>query len=154
MSHMNRRQFVKATAASVSLVVLGGGEDFAQAAPPKAASGPLDIGTLDDYPTDGVFDKLLKAEKVLVIRSGDRLYACSARCSHKGSTLAVKEGRIRCPAHGSIFSVQGKPVSGPAKGSLLRFAISSSDQGRLIVDRSKQFGEKQWDDPAAFVKIA
>jgi len=154
MSDMNRREFVRATAATVSLVVLGAAQDWAQGAAPPAPSGPLDIGTLADYPADGVFDKFLKTEKVLVIRNGDRLYACSGRCTHKGSTLAIKQGRIRCPSHGSVFNEQGAPVSGPAKAPLARFAITKTAEGRLIVDRSRTFEPKQWDDPQAWIAIS
>jgi Rieske Fe-S protein len=79
------------------------------------------------------------------------VYAMSSRCTHKGTTVGMKDGKIRCPAHGSVFSEQGTPTGGPAKSALTRFGISLNDKGHLIVDRSKQFSEQQWDDPAAFV---
>jgi len=109
------------------------------------------VGTLADYAKDGVFDKHLKTDKVIVVRNSDKVYAMSSRCTHKGTTVGMKDGKIRCPAHGSVFSEQGTPTGGPAKSALTRFGISLNDKGHLIVDRSKQFSEQQWDDPAAFV---
>ena len=50
-----------------------------------------------------------------------------------------------------ISTIQGTSTKGPAKGSLYRYAIKVDDKGNLIVDRDKQFEEKQWDDPASFV---
>jgi Rieske Fe-S protein len=145
---VNRRQFVAAGAATIALVVLGQTDAHGQGA---AASGKVDVGTLSDYPADIVSDKHLKSDKVIVVRNSDRIYAMSTRCTHKGTNIGMKDGKIRCPAHGSVFSEQGTPVSGPAKSSLTRYAISLDDKGRLIVDRSKTFGEKDWDKSEAFV---
>jgi Rieske Fe-S protein len=145
--NVNRRQFVAAGAATIALVVLGHADTYAQA----PAAGKVDVGTLSDYPNDVISDKHLKTDKIIVVRNSDRIYAMSSRCTHKGTNVGMKDGKIRCPAHGSVFSEQGTPMSGPAKSSLTRYGISLNDKGRLIVDRSKTFGEKDWDKPDAFV---
>jgi nitrite reductase/ring-hydroxylating ferredoxin subunit len=144
---VNRRQFVAAGAATIALVVLGQSNAHGQ----PASGGKVDVGTLSDYPNDVISDKHLKSDKLIVVRNSERIYAMSSRCTHKGTNLGMKNGRIRCPAHGSVFSEQGTPVSGPAKSALTRYGISLNDKGRLIVDRSKSFGERDWDKPDAFV---
>lgn len=38
----------------------------------------------------------------------------AARCTHAGCALAVKDGRLECPCHGSQFALDGSVVRGPA----------------------------------------
>ncbi len=147
MFDINRRQFVSAAAAGVFLGILG---TEISAAP---SAGTVDVGTLADYPQDGIFDAQLKPARILMIRSGNRIFAASATCTHKGCAVKIRDGKIKCPCHSSSFSDEGKPMSGPARASLFRFAISTDDKGHLIVDKSKQFGEREWDDPQAWVSV-
>jgi Rieske Fe-S protein len=154
MSSLNRREFVvvAASAAACACAMCGGAED-ALAAP--RAGAKVDVGTLADYPADVVSDKFLKAPaKLLVVRSGERLYAMNGTCTHKSCLVKLKDGAIKCPCHGSQFSEHGTVTAGPAKASLFRYKIAQDEKGRLIVDKSKQFGERQWDDPASYVKVA
>ena len=154
MSSLNRREFVvlAASAAACACAVCGGADEVRAA--PKAGA-KVDVGTLGDYPADVVSDKFLKApSKLLVVRSGDRVYAMNGTCTHKACVVKLKDGVIKCPCHGSQFSAQGTATDGPAKASLFRYKIAQNEQGRLIVDKSKQFGERQWDDPASFVTVA
>ena len=151
MSSLNRREFVVIAAAATACAACGA--DDAQAAPQAGAK--VDVGSLADYPADVVSDKFLKApSKLLVVRSGERVYALNGTCTHKSCVVKLKDGAIKCPCHGSAFSAQGTATAGPAKASLFRYKIEQNDKGRLIVDKSKQFGERQWDDPASFVKVA
>ena len=75
MSSLNRRQFVLAAgAAACACAVCGGGADELLAAPSGGAK--VDVGTLADYPADGVSDKFLKApHKLLVVRSAAAISA-------------------------------------------------------------------------------
>jgi Rieske Fe-S protein len=153
MSSLNRRKFVVAAGAAACACALRGDADQLLAAPP--AGGKVDVGTLADYSVDGVSDKFLKAPfKLLVVRSGDRVYALNGICTHKSCVVKVRDNAIKCPCHGSQFSPQGTVNAGPAKAALFRYKIEKNDKGRLMVDKSKQFGEKQWDDPASFVKVS
>lgn len=153
MSSLNRREFVRAASAAACACAVCGTAEELSAAPP--AGGRVDVGTLADYPADGVSDKFLKAPgKLLVIRSGERIYAMNGICTHKSCIVKVKDNAIKCPCHGSQFSTQGTVTAGPAKASLFRFKIEQNEKGRLIVDKTRQFGEKQWDDPASFVKVS
>lgn len=149
MSSMNRRQFV--TLAAGVMACACGLEALADEAPP--ATGPVDIGTLADYPTDGAFGQFARSHKVLVVRNAGRLYACTANCTHKRKTLTVRDGEIRCPAHSSVFGLDGTPTAGPAKEPLVRFAITRRDDGHLLVDPAKTFGPGEWNTPAAFITI-
>jgi Rieske Fe-S protein len=149
MSGLNRREFVVAGAAAACLCVLG--VESIEAAP---MGGAIDVGTLDDYKSDGVTDKFVKQHKFFVVRSGEQLFATSAVCTHKACVLNVKDNNIKCKCHGSQFSPQGTATAGPAKGSLVRYAVSLDDKKHLIVDKSRKFPEPKWADPASFVKAA
>jgi nitrite reductase/ring-hydroxylating ferredoxin subunit len=150
LQQTNRRQFLVLAGATACACVFG--PEVATADAP-AAEAVLEVGTLADYPRDGVYDALAKRHKVLVIRHGDRLYAATALCTHKRQTLRVKEGQLGCPAHSSKFDLEGRPTAGPAKSPLVRFAISKREDGRLVVDKSRMFAADKWDEPEAFVKL-
>lgn len=152
MSELNRRDFVTATAAGVALVVLGSAESFGQAQAADAATTVI-IGKPADFAAGALSDKFAKSDKLLVAHVGDRIYALTAVCTHRKGTIAIKDGKFRCPSHGSVFSEEGKPVSGPAKEALVRYAISLDKDGNLIVDKSKKFEEAKWNDPAAFYGV-
>ena len=77
--------------------------------PPPTAGQPLtavaDVGvgeakivdgTLVTQPSAGVFKGFV------------------ARCTHAGCALAVKDGGIECPCHGSKFALDGTVARGPA----------------------------------------
>jgi Rieske Fe-S protein len=96
----------------------------------------------------------MRPNKLAVVRNDGRIYACSARCTHKSSPLKVKDGEFACPSHGSTFSVHGTVTKGPAKESLVRYAIAKNDAGNLIVDTSKSFREVDWEKAEAFVQVS
>ena len=156
MSEINRREFVVASAVAACCAcacgtVLAEGADDHHSAPP--GKGILDVGTKDSYSKDGITDKWTKTDRVLIIRNDGRIYAANSTCPHKNCAVRSKEGELACPCHGSRFSLEGTAVKGPARGSLYRYGISVDDKGHLIVDKSKQFAEKNWDDDGAYVKV-
>lgn len=54
---------------------------------------------------------------VLLVRDGGRVFALSARCSHRGCSLSegsLDDGVVTCPCHGSRFTLDGSVVRGPA----------------------------------------
>jgi nitrite reductase/ring-hydroxylating ferredoxin subunit len=59
---------------------------------------------------------------VLLVRSGEQLYAIGSRCTHQGAPLdrgplrlTGSDPTVTCPAHGSVFRLQdGKVARGPA----------------------------------------
>jgi Rieske Fe-S protein len=150
MHDLNRRQFVIATAASACACALAD-EALAQAKKDDAVT--IDCGPLGDYPEPGLYDKFLKPNKVLLVREEKRLFAIHGVCTHKACTVRIKDEKITCPCHGSTFSNEGVPVKEPAKASLFRYGIKL-DGERIIVDRSKRFGEKEWAKPESFLETA
>ena len=167
MSDLNRRDFVTA-AATVAAAACAcclcdeahAADAPAAAAAPTAPTGPVEVGTKADYPKDGAInDKLAKPKelRILVVRNEGKIYAMNSTCTHKNCAVKTQTdpakaaaNPIVCPCHGSGYSLQGTPTKGPAKGSLFRYGISEKD-GKLMVDKSKQFAEKDWGDPGAFV---
>src|SRR5690349_18339740 len=118
---MNRREFVvlgSAIAAGCALCACGADVLAAPGDKPAAGGGAtggkVDIGPMTDYASDGITDKFMRPNKFAVVRNDGKIYACSARCTHKSSPLKVKDGHFACPSHGSEFSPQGTVTKGPA----------------------------------------
>lgn len=157
-TNLNRRSFVALTVAAGVCAC-----DCAANAEPGDGKGPkrdqpvpptVDIGTLEDFATDGVYDKFAPPAKVLVIRNAGKLYASSARCTHKGCTLKLKSStELRCPCHQSTFDINGVPTGGPAKVSLVRYALKVNDEKHIIVNTKQSFAEKDWEKPGASIQI-
>ena len=162
MSDMNRRDFLTVIAAATCACCACGIAEADEQRPPTSGPGagpggamaktPVDVGPKSDYAKDGVSDKFSKSHRILVVRHEGKIYAPTSTCTHKNAAVRVKDGEIVCPNHGSRYSIMGTPTKGPAKASLFRYGISLDDKGHIIVDRAKQFGEKQWDDPAASIE--
>jgi cytochrome b6-f complex iron-sulfur subunit len=95
---------------------------------------------------------------VLVVRHQGKIYAPTATCTHKNCAVKLKENakkekEIVCPCHGSKFTVQGTSLKGPAKGSLYRYALSVNADGDIIVNKEKQFAEKEWEQEGAYIPV-
>ncbi len=149
---MSRREFVAVATAVVA--ACGACATCSLAAGIEVKAEKVDVGTLADYPKDGIYDKFAKDKHFFVIRHEGELYATSAICTHKNNQLYVKGQEIVCKKHGSKFSEYGTATKGPAKNSLPRFAITQNDEKHLIVDTAKEFHEKEWEKDGAFIKIA
>jgi nitrite reductase/ring-hydroxylating ferredoxin subunit len=87
-----------------------------------ADDGWIAVGALDDLP-DGKGQWATAGDAtVLLVRSGDRVFALGNRCTHQGAPL--DRGRLQlgesiatvtCPAHGSVFDLHdGRVLRGPA----------------------------------------
>lgn len=146
---MNRRTFI-ATLGAVSAACASGGCMSMSGATSDGQDGAprVDVGTLADYPRDGVTDFYAHEHEVLVIRRGDRVFAMSATCTHQNCIVRHAGSELRCPCHGSRFDLDGNATHGPAKERLVHFAISN-ENGRLIVDKTEVFSDLS--DPASFV---
>jgi Rieske Fe-S protein len=166
MSDMNRRNFLITTAATaaatgLALHVLNGSPAYAADStagadtPPKSSTG-VDVGALSSFSKDGVTDTFAGKGKgeFFLIRQDSKLYASSSICTHKNCVLQKTSDDLYCKCHRSHFGFEGTPHAGPAKSSLVRYAISTDASGKVHVDKSKSFTEKQWDDPASFVKVS
>jgi Rieske Fe-S protein len=70
-------------------------------------------GTLITQPSPGVFKGF------------------AARCTHAGCAVAVKNGGIECPCHGSRFTLDGAVERGPAMEPLVARPVTVRD-GQVV----------------------
>ena len=162
-TEMNRRNFVALTVAAAATAACacecalaadapaGDSKEKEKAPPPN--KGTVNVGKKASYAKDGVTDKFAKSNRVLVVRHEGKIYAPTATCTHKNCAVRLKGEEIVCPCHGSKFTVQGTSTKGPAKGSLYRYALSVNADGDIIVNKEKQFQEKEWDQEGAFITV-
>jgi len=75
---------------------------------------------------------------VVLVRSGEKLYALADRCSHRG--CALHEGKLNpgetltCPCHGSTFRLDGSIVKGPATSPQPAFDVRTNE-GKVEIRR-------------------
>ena len=80
----------------------------------------------------------------------------TAICTHKGCAVKIDTAdaaALQCPCHHAEFSDQGTVTKGPARASLVRYALTQAADGTITADLTQHFEERKWDDPAAFVAI-
>ena len=125
--------------------------------PPSA----FKAGAVGDYEENKVDDKF-KEIGAWVIRAKDAsnrdiIYALSTTCTHLGCTPNWLEGekKFKCPCHGSGFKITGVNFEGPAPRPLERYAIKKTDDGQILVDKSRKFQKEigQWDDPDSYILL-
>ena len=75
----------------------------------------VDLAAVTDFSKDGIFDQFARQRKLLIIRKGDKLIACSSLCTHKAAPLSKKDDHMRCAKHGSEFdAVPGQVTALPS----------------------------------------
>ena len=101
------------------------------------ASQVFKAGRPEDYPV-GVSTKLLREQRVWIVKTPTELYALWARCTHLGCTpnWFEAEKRFKCPCHGSNFTIEGDVIAGPAPKPLNRCSVSLLTTGEILVDKS------------------
>jgi cytochrome b6-f complex iron-sulfur subunit len=91
-----------------------------------------------------------------VVQGTSGFYALVAVCTHLGCTpnYLPAEQKFKCPCHGSGFRLTGINFEGPAPRPLERAAISLTDDGQILIDKSRrfQFELGQWADSDSFLK--
>jgi cytochrome b6-f complex iron-sulfur subunit len=97
-------------------------------------------GRPDDYQVGEVSTRMLKEQRVWVVRNEQGIYTLIAVCTHLGCTPIwhPSEDRIKCPCHGSNFLRDGQNVAGPAPAPLYRAAISLDLNGNILVDKGRK----------------
>ena len=124
-NRMDRREFLLLAAAAVAAPKAGVGV--------LAADRLIDAGPLSAYASEGVYDRF-RDQGFFVIRSGAKLIALSAYCTHRKCKLrAESDHSFYCNCHGSTFDPNGKVTEGPAKRDLAALPTTASPKGHLLV---------------------
>jgi nitrite reductase/ring-hydroxylating ferredoxin subunit len=166
-TELSRRNFVAVTAVTIGcacaaeeLLAAEGaaaegpkGDDKAEKDAKDTGPKQVEVGTVADFAKDGVVDTWSKPNKFFIVRDAGKLYAPTAVCTHKKCTIKIKKDVMTCPCHGSKFTNAGTPQGGPAKVSLYRFGISVNPEGKIVVDKTKTFDEKKWEEAGSFITI-
>ncbi len=153
MNELSRRQFIVLSTATAAACACGSG-GFCSNALAAEEARQINVGELKSFDKEGVVTTFAKSDRVLVVRQGEKIFALTAACSHKGGVVKLVDGDLRCPNHGARFDLAGKVTKGPATEALEHLGISISAQGQVIVDTGKRFPEAKWDDSAAWVKAS
>jgi len=151
-----RAFFVKLGLGSLGIATAGTAAFSYQFLSPDVLYEPSPIvnaGKPEDYAVNSV--TLDANTGIYLIRAQEGFFALSAVCTHLGCLTAWKPelGIIACPCHGSKFYVfeakktPGEKIEGPAPRPLPWLEVSLSDDGDLMVDRSKQI------EPNTFKKV-
>ena len=113
-------------------------------------------GLPDNYEEGKVTDNY-KEKNTWIVRNGGIIYALSTTCTHLGCTpnWLEREGKFKCPCHGSGFYISGINFEGPAPRPLERWAVRIGDDGQIVVDKSKKFQQErgEWSNPESFIKV-
>jgi cytochrome b6-f complex iron-sulfur subunit len=120
-------------------------------------------GNISGYEENVVADRF-KDQGVWVIRSRqgdaqgrDVIYALSTTCTHLGCTpnWLESEKKFKCPCHGSGFKISGINFEGPAPRPLERHAVIRTEDGQVLVDKSRKFQRErgEWDNPASYILL-
>jgi cytochrome b6-f complex iron-sulfur subunit len=112
-------------------------------------------GFPEDYAVGKVDERWKEKQSTWIVRTPEIIYALSTTCTHLGCTpnWLEAEAKFKCPCHGSGFYPTGINFEGPAPRPLERWRITRSDDGQLVVDKSKKFQQEkgEWNDPESFV---
>jgi nitrite reductase/ring-hydroxylating ferredoxin subunit len=156
MAEINRREFITAAAATAAACAVCHCHDAqAQAAAPSTmpAATSVDVGAKADYAADGMHDKFIATNHIVITRENGKIFASSSKCTHQGADVQIQGDALFCPRHKSMFTPEGIRTAGPAKTALPRYAIKANSDGHLIVDLTQQFPQEKWTDPASFVTV-
>ena len=110
-----------------------------------------------EFLPDTVDGRFKESFGVFVVRTESELYALKAVCTHLGCTpnWLETENKFKCPCHGSGFYRSGINYEGPAPRPLERYRIVLSDDGQMLIDKTKSFAKEkgEWSNPEAFLIV-
>ncbi|HLF17860.1 MAG TPA: ubiquinol-cytochrome c reductase iron-sulfur subunit [Candidatus Omnitrophota bacterium] len=158
---MDRRSFLKWLTvgwAAFAAIVAGYGSLTLRFMFPNVLFEPkqsFTAGRIDDYTVGEVSERYKEKFAVWIVRDSEKLFALSTVCTHLGCTpnWLANENKFKCPCHGSGFYKNGVNFEGPAPRPLERFKITLSDDGEIIIDKSKKFQQEkgEWNDPESYI---
>jgi len=91
------------------------------------------IGKPEDFPPGTRM--ALGAQRIVIIREGNRLAAMSTTCTHLGCIVGLSDTGFACPCHGSRFDQDGNVTGGPAPKPLPWYKVSLTPNGEIEVDK-------------------
>ena len=160
---MDRRSFIKWSAigwAAFMAAVGGYGSMVLRFLFPNVLFEPVQTfraGLPDDYEPRTVSERFKDQYGVWLVRDDEKIYALSTVCTHLGCTpnWLAADNKFKCPCHGSGFYRTGINFEGPAPRPLERFKIALSDEGEILVDKTKKFQQEkgEWTDPDSFIAV-
>lgn len=112
-------------------------------------------GRPGEYQVGEVSERFKDSHRVWIVRERNGFYAILAICTHLGCTprWLKTENKFKCPCHGSGFYRNAVNFEGPAPRPMERLKVTLSDEGELIIDRSKRFPDPaEWDKAEVFLK--
>jgi cytochrome b6-f complex iron-sulfur subunit len=105
---------------------------------------------------EGKVSEQFKDKNMWIVRNSGIIYALSTTCTHLGCTpnWLEREGKFKCPCHGSGFKISGINFEGPAPRPLERWQIGIGEDGQIVVDKSRKFQQEmgQWTNPDSYLK--
>jgi cytochrome b6-f complex iron-sulfur subunit len=105
---------------------------------------------------EGKVSEQFKDKNMWIVRNSGIIYALSTTCTHLGCTpnWLEREGKFKCPCHGSGFKITGINFEGPAPRPLERWQIGIGEDGQIVVDKSRKFQQEmgQWTNPDSYLK--
>jgi len=74
--------------------------------------------------------------RLVLWRRGDRFHAMSGRCTRRGYGVSIDDSgtTFTCRKHGSKFGATGSVTRGPARKSLVFYAVVVTDDGDVRVN--------------------
>lgn len=125
---------------------------------PNVLSEPpnkVKVGFPSQY-EEGKVSEQFKDKNMWIVRNGGIIYALSTTCTHLGCTpnWLEREGKFKCPCHGSGFKITGINFEGPAPRPLERWQIGIGEDGQIVVDKSRKFQQEmgQWTNTDSYLK--
>jgi nitrite reductase/ring-hydroxylating ferredoxin subunit len=93
------------------------------------------VGVLADLPEGRGATREVDGVTVMVVRSGDRMFAVADRCTHQGASLSRGPvhitdslATVTCAAHGSRFRLDdGRVLRGPATRPVAVYDVRVED---------------------------
>ncbi len=160
---MDRRTFIKWLTlgwGAFAAVVAGSGTLIMRFLFPNVLFEPKQTfraGLPDEYQIGEVSERWKAQHSVWIVRDSEKVYALSTVCTHLGCTpnWLTNENKFKCPCHGSGFYKSGINFEGPAPRPLERFKIYLSDDGEIMVDKTKKFQQEkgEWNDPESYILV-
>ena len=103
------------------------------------------IGKPEEFPPGTRIAR--EAERICIVREGNRLAAISTTCTHLGCSVSISDTGFSCPCHGSRYDQDGTVTGGPAPKPLPWFKVSLAPNGEIEVDKNQQV------DPGTYLSV-